>query len=180
MGGTNSVTWIAQFRVDRNFEGRYLRTYRMLKRMTQATTLDRDIDLTRVVGLFLTMGFLLATALLAFGRPLAALALLAAPAVLYLYASPRACFYIFLISIGFYLPYFIGKFALWPFDVAMAMLFSAMVIDFLLHQQTEIRRTEYDLPFFLLIGATWLSALFAFERERRNSTSRAFSSWSVK
>ncbi|MEW6049665.1 MAG: O-antigen ligase family protein [Candidatus Zixiibacteriota bacterium] len=134
--------------------------------MTQLAAMDRDIDLKRAVALILIASFLFATVLVAIGRPLPALALLTAPAVAYLYASPRACFYIFLVSIGFHLPYFIGTFALWPFDIALVVLFSAILLDFLLHRQTDIRRTEYDLAFFFLIGATWLSALFAFDRSQ--------------
>jgi O-antigen ligase len=100
------------------------------------------------------------------GRPMIACLLLPVPFVLYLCTSPRTAFYLFLVTIGFYLPYLIGTFALWPFDVAMALLCVAIMIDFLLHQRTEIRRTAYDLPFFFLIGATWLSALFAFDHAK--------------
>lgn len=130
------------------------------------TAISNGISLRSGAVLALGLYVLPVIALVLIGRPMLALLLLPAPLAVYLCAAPRAAFYLFLITIGFYLPFMIGTFALWPFDLAMALLCFAIMIDFLLQQRTEIRRTAYDWPFFFLIAATWLSALFAFNHAK--------------
>lgn len=130
------------------------------------TTIAYGIDLKSGAVLALLACILPVIALVLAGRPLIALVLLPAPLALYLCTNPRAAFCLFLLAIGLYLPYFIGNFALWPFDVALALLVFGILIDFLLHQRTEVHKTPFDLPFFFLIGATWISALFAFDHAK--------------
>jgi len=95
------------------------------------------------------------------GKEIPALIILPLPVLLLLVAWPRATFYVYLLSVSFYLPYYIGTFAVWPFDVAMALLTFAVLVESLLLTRLCFERTPFDLPFWFLIAATWLSALFA-------------------
>lgn len=108
--------------------------------------------------LWLTPVLLLA----ATGRTLHALVLAPLPLVLLLCASPRTCFYLFMLTVPIYYPYRVGAMAIWSFDLLMALLLFGLVIEFLLRADTDIRPTGLDIPFLALIGATWLSAFFAY------------------
>lgn len=102
-----------------------------------------------------------AVAVIAVGRPqLAVLPLLAAAFVWFL-TTPKLSLYLFLASLGLYLPYYTGYFAIHLMDVALGMLFLGVVLEFLLRGHTEIRRTGFDQVFGALILATVLSGIFA-------------------
>ncbi len=76
---------------------------------------------------------------------------------------PRIAFLCFLASVTIYMPTTIGShFALHPFDLMMFVVFLGMVLDFLLHGNTEIRSALFDTPFIVFIIATIVSALFAY------------------
>lgn len=113
---------------------------------------------------YVVLTFVPALAALVAGRGRLALALAPLPLIFPLLSSPKTCLYLFLISIGFYLPTYIGSFALWPFDIAFMVLALAMAIDFLAHTRVGWLRTSFDVPFLLLIGATWISGLLAYDR----------------
>lgn len=76
---------------------------------------------------------------------------------------PRACFYVFLLSVAVYIPYRIGGLGIHPFDIAMSLLMASVVLDYLLNVRTEIRPATFDFQFFLIITATVLSAIFAYK-----------------
>ena len=77
---------------------------------------------------------------------------------------PRASFYLFLLSISVYYPTFIGRFALHPFDVCFALFIVAVILDHLLNCHTYTTKTKLDLPFIVLIVATVISAVFAYNQ----------------
>lgn len=94
-------------------------------------------------------------------RPqLALLPFLAAGFVWFL-TTPRLSLYLFIASLGLYLPYHTGYFAIHLMDVALGMLFLGVILEFLLRGHTEIRATGFDRVFGALILATILSAIFA-------------------
>jgi len=76
---------------------------------------------------------------------------------------PRACFYIFLLSVAGYVPYRIGGLGIHLFDIAMGLLAAAVIFDYLLHVRTKIRPASFDVQFLSLIFATVLSAMFAYD-----------------
>ncbi len=77
---------------------------------------------------------------------------------------PKASFYLFLLSISIYYPTFIGRFALHPYDVCFAVFIVAVILDHLLHCHTYSTKTKLDLPFIILIVATIISAVFAYNK----------------
>ncbi len=123
---------------------------------------DNRISLRAGVVVFLLLCLTPAIILFLTGKETPALMVLPLPALFVLVAWPRVTFYVYLLSVSFYLPYYIGTFAVWPFDVAMALLTFAVLVESLLLAKTSFERTPFDLPFWFLIAATWLSALFAY------------------
>jgi O-antigen ligase len=102
-----------------------------------------------------------ALTLVALDRPqLAVLPLLACFFIWFL-TTPRLSLYLFLVSLGIYLPYYTGYFAIHLMDVALVLLVAGVVLEFLLRGSTEIRATGFDRAFIVLILATVLSAIFA-------------------
>ncbi len=77
---------------------------------------------------------------------------------------PRVSFYLFLLSISIYYPTFIGRFALHPYDICFAIFIIAIVSDYLLKGKTNFVMTKLDIPFIILIIATIISAVFAFNK----------------
>ncbi len=75
---------------------------------------------------------------------------------------PRVCFYLFFLSIALFLPYRLAGFAIHPFDVCLALAIGSIFIDFILNINYKIRPTNFDANFLFIIGATFLSALFAY------------------
>ncbi len=75
---------------------------------------------------------------------------------------PQKAFYLFVVSISLSLSYRVGMGSIHPADILFVIIFIGVVFDFLLHARSQIRPTGLDKPFLLLIIATWLSALFAF------------------
>lgn len=96
------------------------------------------------------------------GKHLLALVALVAPLPFLIITNLRLAFYLFLLSlcVQFSLP--ISRFYFHPYDMAMGLLFLAVVADFLLHGRREIRSTGFDTAWGWLIGATLLSGLLAF------------------
>ncbi|MBD3404056.1 hypothetical protein GF420_14280 [candidate division GN15 bacterium] len=122
--------------------------------------LPRDMRLA--LGLLAAIVLVPAATMLWLNRPLLAiLPLLTVPAV-WLVTTPRVTLYLFLLSLGVYMPYYTGSFAVHPMDVALALLAVGVVLEFLLRGQTEIRHTGIDRAYLFLIGATILSAIFAY------------------
>lgn len=76
---------------------------------------------------------------------------------------PRTCFYIFLLSVAGYVPYRIGGLGIHLFDIAIGLLAAAVMLDYFLHVKTKIRPASFDFQFLLLIFATILSAMFAYD-----------------
>ena len=77
---------------------------------------------------------------------------------------PRLSFYIFLLSISVYYPTFIGRFALHPYDICFAIFITSIIFDYLLRGKNNIVTTKLDLPFIILVAATIISAVFAFDK----------------
>lgn len=127
---------------------------------TTAYPLPRDMRV--VLAVFAAVLLIPSGAMLYLNRPLlAALPFLALPA-LWLATTPRATLFLFLLSLGIYLPYYTGSFAIHLMDVSLALLAFGVAMEFLLRGRTEIRPTGIDLAYLLLIGATILSAVFAY------------------
>ncbi len=122
--------------------------------------IPRDVKIA--FGLFAAV--LVAPAALMFwlNRPLLAVLPFLALPVVWLATTPRAALYLFLLSLGLYLPYYTGSFAIHVMDVALALLLFGVALEFLLRGHTDIRPTGADVPYLLLIGATILSAVFAY------------------
>lgn len=96
-------------------------------------------------------------------KPEYALICLGGVLVLLLTLMPRIAFWLFLLSLSFYVPQRMGTFfALHPFDLLMGILFLAMGLDFLLRGKVAISAAVFDLPFLALIFATIVSGLFAY------------------
>ncbi|NOY89303.1 MAG: O-antigen ligase family protein [FCB group bacterium] len=99
-------------------------------------------------------------------RPIWGLALLALLAAGFFLLFSRIAFFIFLVTVSLYTPFRISHlFALHPFDIMMALVFLGMALDFLLRGHTEIRPALFDGLFIILITATFISALFAYNRD---------------
>lgn len=99
-------------------------------------------------------------------KPIWGLVLLAFLAAGFLLLFSRIAFFIFLVTVSLYTSFGISHlFALHPFDIMMALVFLGMVLDFLLRGHTEIRPALFDWLFIILITATFISALFAYNRD---------------
>ena len=86
--------------------------------------------------------------------------------LLVLSCFPRVAYFLFLGSVTLYAPHEFTWMAIHPSDLAFAMLMLAIIFDYLVRAKTEIRHTKLDLAFILLIGATVISAIFAFDISR--------------
>ncbi|UCD62883.1 MAG: O-antigen ligase family protein [Candidatus Zixiibacteriota bacterium] len=80
-----------------------------------------------------------------------------------LIAFPRVCLYLFLLSVSVFMPYYIGRAGIHPFDICFFILAASLCLGFLLRGQSHIVVTPIDRYFRLLIAATVLSAVFAFD-----------------
>lgn len=117
----------------------------------------------RTAAILAVAGWLVPVLILfAMGKNLPATLLIPIPIIFAMLVSPTLSFYLFMLTVPIYLPYHLTGYAIWAFDLAMAMLLAGLVVKFLLKGETEIRRTPADLPMLLLILATWLSAIFAY------------------
>jgi len=121
----------------------------------------RTVESLTVLALFGLA--IVALVLLASGRQFfAALFLLGATGA-GLLLFPRIAFYLFLISLGFYVPQRITySFAVHPFDLMMGIVFGGIILEFMLRDRSEIRPASFDLPFVVLIIATLVSTVFAY------------------
>lgn len=105
-----------------------------------------------------------ALGLLSLGREMFAAAFVLAAFGAGLMLFPRFAFYLFLVSLAVYVPQRITySFAVHPFDLMMGIVFTGLMLDFLLHDRSEIRPTSFDLPFIVLIIATLVSTVFAYK-----------------
>jgi len=117
----------------------------------------------RYIFLIILAAVLLPAAVLIFtGNPIATFIVAGGLTAGLLVFYPHSCFYIFLLSVAVYIPYRIGGLGIHPFDIAMFLLATAAVLDYLLHTRTEIRPASFDFQFLLLIVATVISAIFAY------------------
>lgn len=81
---------------------------------------------------------------------------------LVMFAFPRLLFYVFLITLGLYLPYYVNPTTtINPADLALALLAFISVLEFFLRDSAEIRLSRIDYPFLALVAATLISAFFA-------------------
>ncbi len=97
-------------------------------------------------------------------RPTIALAYFGLLAGIGLLAYPRLLFYLFVLSTALLLPTSLkNNIDVSPFDIILAALFGVTALEFLLRGETGIRATGLDLPFILLIAATIVSAVFAYD-----------------
>ncbi|MFH1372931.1 MAG: O-antigen ligase family protein [bacterium] len=128
------------------------------------STLIADRQLSGAVPALGVLALLSPILLLTFdwGLPLVACYLGALAAVMLL-VSPTIAYLVFLASISVFLPYRLSLFWIHPFDVVFALTLGATVLDFLLRGRTLVRASGYDLVFALLILATLVSALFAYD-----------------
>ena len=98
------------------------------------------------------------------GRPeiaLAAFALVLGGGLLFF---PRTCFWLFLLSLTGGVSMSTAIIAIHPYDLVMALLVASFVVDFLVRHHYQVFVSSFDLPFYLLIGATLLSMVFAYNR----------------
>lgn len=98
-----------------------------------------------------------AAALLYFDKPILALLCFSFIPALLLVTSPRASFFVFLISSAVFYRFDAGPLMVLPVDIAAALALIAATLDFLLRADSTIRQTDFDLPFILLITACVLS-----------------------
>jgi len=114
-----------------------------------------------VTGLLFLITF---SALYMSGKLLPALGLFAAPILLLMMSKPKWSLYLFLILVALYAPYRTSFMAIHPFDMAALVLVAAVFIDYIIHGNVHIRMSELDPPFLVLITATVISALFAYNK----------------
>lgn len=97
------------------------------------------------------------------GRGPVALVAVAFGVLAVLVMVPRVSFYLFLVSMCFWIPQRLtATFAVHPFDIMLAVVFAGIALEFLLKSDGEVRSATFDLPFLALIAATLLSAVLAF------------------
>ncbi|MCK4858767.1 MAG: O-antigen ligase family protein [candidate division Zixibacteria bacterium] len=84
--------------------------------------------------------------------------------VIFLLVNPRVSFLVWIVSISIYYPIRVGGMMVNPSDFAMLLLMLTVILDFLLHTRTELRRSVFDIPFLCLIGAAGLSVFLAFDK----------------
>ncbi len=98
------------------------------------------------------------------GRGLIALVMIVGIVLVALTLAPRVSFYLFFFSMAVWLPQRLTTtFAVHPFDILLAVTFAAMALEFLLKSDGEIRPTGFDVAFLVLIAATLISAVFAYQ-----------------
>ncbi len=97
-------------------------------------------------------------------RPIIAAFYFAAMGAMFLLVNPRIAFITWILSISAHYPIRLDGMMVNPSDFAMLLLILSIMLDFLLHTRTKLRRSVFDAPFLLLIGAAGLSVLFAFDR----------------
>lgn len=123
---------------------------------------SRRVELVVILALAAAVAVVLG--LMSMGRGMFAALFVLAGAGASLLLFPRAAFYLFLISLCFYVPQRITySFAVHPFDLMLGLVFIGMVLDFMLHDRSEIRPASFDLPFVILIVATIVSTVFAYK-----------------
>ncbi|MEW5795053.1 MAG: O-antigen ligase family protein [Candidatus Zixiibacteriota bacterium] len=135
--------------------------------MTGSTSVNRIATSPAVPGLLALSPFLAALAaaigMMAIGRMLVAILLLAGAVAVALTLLPRISFYLFMGSMAVWLPQQVTMtFAVHVFDFMLAVLFAGVAVEFLLKSNGEIRSTGYDLAFLALIAATLISAILAY------------------
>ncbi len=76
---------------------------------------------------------------------------------------PRVALVAWILSFGFYLPYPTSLLTLYPYDVAAAALFTAVLWRAMVGNEPLWQRSPFDLVFVGLILATGLATLFAYD-----------------
>jgi len=116
-----------------------------------------------VVVLVVAAVVVLALGLMSLGREMFAAAIVLAAFGAGLVLFPRVSFYLFLISLTVYAPQRVTySFAVHPFDLVFGIVFAGLLLDFMLRDRTAIRPASFDLPFVVLIIATLVSTVFAY------------------
>ncbi len=113
-----------------------------------------------VIGVLFLAPVILA---LAIGREHIILFYLAGVGACILVAFPRACLYLFMISVSIYYPYFVGRVGIHPCDICMLLLTASITLEFLLKGKSGFLPTRIDRYFLFLILATIISAVFAYK-----------------
>lgn len=118
------------------------------------------------VGLFGAVIVILLPASLLFwlGKIQLAIIIMALPGILLLLTHPRIILYLFLLLVSLYYPFRLHLFAIHLSDVAALLLIASVAIDFLVRRRTTVLSTRLDSAFLLLIGATFLSGLLAYDK----------------
>jgi len=99
--------------------------------------------------------------LLIIGRTLPAVAYVAIPFVVFLIASPKYSYCLFIALNFFYAPHYVSGFAVHPWDLAAFIFLAAVVISWLFKYSAVVDKTAFDYNMIALILATVLSAVFA-------------------
>jgi O-antigen ligase len=129
-----------------------------INRLTTSPTIPALLALSPFVA-----GLLAALVLMSMGRTIAAIALAGGTMLTALVLVPRISFWLFLVSIAVWLPQrMTTTFAVQVFDIMLAVTFAGVALEFLLKSDGEIRPTGFDIAFLILIAATLVSAVFAF------------------
>ncbi len=117
------------------------------------------------IALFLSFSLMLSllSHYLIGGKEWQAYALVSSLFGVYLLFNPKRCFSIFFIAIAIYFPTRIGNFVIQPVDLILALLLFSVLLDFLLNINFKFRPASFDRHFLLLILATAISAVFAFD-----------------
>ncbi len=102
--------------------------------------------------------------LLAIDRQIVAAAYLAIPIILLLVALPRHSFYLFIVVNFIYLPFYMKGFAIHLGDICAMIFLAAVSISWLLRGSGRIDKTPFDIPIIVLIAATAVSGIFAYQR----------------
>lgn len=97
------------------------------------------------------------------GKRIPAIGYLVALSSVVLLTQPKLCFWLFLLSLGLWLPFRRELFALHPYDIAASLLVGAALFDVFLRVNSRIAGTPFDVPFILFIIAGALSLVFAQE-----------------
>lgn len=129
---------------------------------TAHTDSQPTIDLRRALFVLAAVWVVALGVAVAIGRAIGIEAVIALPILVCLLASPRVAFYLYMLTVPIYFPFQGAGFALWGFDVVVAILALGLIVDSLLCESSQFRRTPFDLPLACLVVATWISALFAY------------------
>ena len=119
-------------------------------------------NFTLPLSALLIIGSLPVVIMLAINRPLMALVYMAVPAMFLLITMPRLAFFIFITVNCIYYPIMMKGFAIHPGDICGLVFIASMTVSWLLRCDTTVDRTRLDYPFLLLIGATIISGIFAY------------------